>query len=117
MLPFTQAGTGSHASVVAFHLKAGAVHAQLVWPTSALLVLYPAVAGHARQLVSPRIENWPAPQAAQTTSLVAVHAVESEEPAAQVEQGAHGEVPEALHVKPAAQPATEMHACDGTSQK
>ena len=27
------------ASVVAFHLKAGAVHAQLVWPTSALLVL------------------------------------------------------------------------------
>ena len=74
MLPVTQAGTGSHASVVAFHLKAGAVHAQLVWPTSALLVLYPAVVGHARQAVAPAapsaaMVNWPALQGEQVVSV------------------------------------------------
>jgi hypothetical protein len=49
VLPATQAGTASHARLTLFHLKAGALQAQLVWPTSVLLVLYPAVESHAAQ--------------------------------------------------------------------
>ena len=57
MLPSTHAGTASHASEEAFHLKAGPLQAQLVWPTSALLVLYSDVVPHARQFTSPASEN------------------------------------------------------------
>ena len=38
------------------------MQAQLVWPVSALLVLYSCVVGHVRQAVSPSTENWPAAQ-------------------------------------------------------
>ena len=57
MLSSTHAGTASHASEVAFQAKAGSLQAQLVWPTSALLVLYSDVVPHARQLKSPASEN------------------------------------------------------------
>jgi hypothetical protein len=49
--------TGSHASVVLFHAKAGELHMQLVWPVSKLLVSYSTVTGHERQLVSPSTEK------------------------------------------------------------
>ena len=74
MLPATQVGTGSHASVVAFHLKAGAVHAQLVWPVNVLL-MYPVVVGQTRQEValatpSDATVNSPAPQGEQMASAM-----------------------------------------------
>ena len=62
VLPLTHAGTATQASAVAFHVKAGELQAQLVWPVSALLVLYSCVVGHWRQAVSPSTEYWPAAQ-------------------------------------------------------
>ena len=62
-----------------------------------------------------------AAQTAQTVLDVAVHAplaapLATAEPAGQAAHGAHGEVPEALHVEPATQPVTVRHEWVGTSQ-
>ena len=57
VLPLTHAGTATQASAVAFHAYAGALQAQLVWPVSALAVLYSCVAGHWRQAASPSTEK------------------------------------------------------------
>ncbi len=74
VLPLTHAGTATQASAVAFQVKAGVLQAQLVWPVSALLVLYSCVVGHWRQAVSPSTENWPAAQLLQTVLAVALQA-------------------------------------------
>ena len=71
VLPLTHAGTATQASAVAFHVKAGELQAQLVWPVSALLVLYSCVVGHWRQAASPSTEKEPAPQGSQVESSVA----------------------------------------------
>ncbi len=117
VLPLTHAGTATQASAVAFHVKAGELQAQLVWPVSALLA-YSCDVGHWRQAASPSTEKEPAPQGAQTVLLVAVHAppLATAEPAAQTVQLAHGEMPEALHVEPATQDCTARHESVGTSQ-
>ena len=100
MLSSTHAGTASHASEVAFQAKAGSLQAQLVWPTSALLVLYSDVVPHARQLTSPASENWPAPHAAPQTELFVAEQVESMTAPAHEAHEAQGEMPEALQVEP-----------------
>ena len=71
VLPLTHAGTATQASAVAFHVKAGELQAQLVWPVSALLVLYSCDVGHVRQAVSPSTEQEPAPRGSQVESSVA----------------------------------------------
>ncbi len=73
VLPLTHAGTATQASAVAFHVKAGVLQAQLVWPVSALLA-YSCVVGHVRQAVSPSTENWPAAQLLQTVLAVVLQA-------------------------------------------
>ena len=117
VLPATHAGTATQASAVAFHVKAGELQAQLVWPVSALLA-YSCVVGHWRQAASPSTEKEPAPQGAQTVLLVSVHAppLATAEPAAHTVQLAHGELPEALHVEPATHDCTARHESVGTSQ-
>ena len=73
---------------------------QLDWPTSALLVLYSCVVGHARHWTSPAVENWPAAQAApQIASLAAVQFASVTEPAQDV-QAPQGARPAELQVEP-----------------
>ena len=76
------------------------MQAQLVWPTSALLVLYSDVVPHARQLTSPASENWPAPHAAPQTELFVAEQVEIMTAPAHEAHEAQGEMPEALQVEP-----------------
>lgn len=107
-VPSTHAGTGSHVSVEAFHLKAGSLQAQLVWPSSVLLVLYSRVVGHKRQAVSPSTENFCAAHALQTMLAVAlqVEVPSQTEPAAHavvLVQPAQGARPVALQVEPLTQ--------------
>jgi len=100
VLPATQAGTATQASADALHVKAGALQAQLVSPVSVLLVLYSGVVGHVRHAEPPaaslEVENSPAGHAEHTVSDIKLegrksHVKEAYEPAAQMEQAAHGE--------------------------
>ena len=95
------------------------MQAQLVWPVSALLVLYSCVVPHIRQVASPASEKCPAAQLAHTVLLLAAHAplLATAEPAAHTVQLAHGETPEALHVEPATQLAVGTHMRLALSQK
>ena len=77
VLPATQGAFATHWSAVAFQAYSGALQPQLDWPTSALLVLYSAVSGHARQLESPSSEKVCAGHAPQTTLA---EAEQTEEP-------------------------------------
>ena len=81
------------------------MQAQLVWPVSALLVLYSCVVPHIRQVASPASEKCPAAQLAHTVSLLGAHAppLATAAPAAHNVQLEHGDEPEALHVEPAMQ--------------
>ena len=74
---------------------------------------------HAVQAAWPASEKVCAAQDAHTVLLVAVQVppLATAEPAAQLEQGAQGELPLALQVLPATQGAMARHERDGTSQK
>ena len=79
---------------------------QLVWPVSALLVLYSCVVGHWRQAVSPSTENWPAAQLLHRMLALGeqVETPSHTEPAAQavgLVQAAHGARPVDDQVEPA----------------
>ena len=107
-VPVTQGGTATQASAVAFHAYAGALQAQLDWPTSALLALYSSVFGHERQVESPSSENCPAAQLLHTMSAVALQVETPSQtvPAAQavvLVQAAQGARPVADHDVPFAQ--------------
>ena len=91
MLSATHAGTATQLSVVAFQVKAGALQAQLVWPTRVLLVLYSSVAPHGRQAVSPATAKLCAGQVSQTALLVFAQALVMAAPAPQVAHAAQGE--------------------------
>jgi hypothetical protein len=74
-VPAAQGATATQESDVAFHAKP-VLHAHLGCPTSALDTLYSAVAGHARQLVSPSSEKVCAGHAPQTMLAAAEHVEE-----------------------------------------
>jgi len=117
VLPATQDGTASQASEVAFHVKPGALQAQLVWPVRVLLVLYSSVTGHERHVVAPlvasiTVENFPAGHAAQIVLASKPQAVLINSPAVHEEHVAHGDHPCALHVEPSTQEITGRHIND-----
>ena len=72
------------------------LHAQLLWPVSALLVLYSVVVAHVRHCASPMSANWPAAHAAPHTALLTVVQLEFVALPAQEEQAEQGAKPEAL---------------------
>ena len=81
---------------------------QLLWPTSALLVLYSCVVGQLVQAVSPSSEYLPAAQVLQTMLAVALHdeAPSQTLPAAHAfvaEQAVQGARPVELQFVPATQ--------------
>ena len=89
------------------------MHAQLDWPTSALLVSYSCVVLHVRQDESPRSENCPAVQLPHTMSALALQVETPSQtvPAAQavvVVQAAQGARPVADHVVPFLQGSTHV---------
>jgi len=71
LVPATQGVAGTQASDELLHTNAGALQPQRVWPVVALLVLYSAVVGQARQLESPSSEKVCAGHAPQTMLAVA----------------------------------------------
>jgi len=94
------------------------LHAQLVWPARALLVLNSSVEPQARQVASPASAKVCAGQAKHTVLLVGAQAAEMTEPGAhEAEHAEHGDCPLALQVEPAEQPATATHESNGESQK
>ena len=122
VLPATQAVAATHESETLLHTKAGALQAQLVWFTSTLLVLKPAVEPvdvpsevHSEQAVwlPASGEKVCAGQPLHAAFVVDVHADERNLPAAHVEeeQAEHGGKPVAEY-EPAAQAGAVTHASD-----